>query len=149
MFIDQFRNYIPRTGSAGSSPRTGPGCSETAGALTHIADEADARVVLVGDRRQLPAYVEADHHRADDYYLAEVPVADHREGGPGDTEQLREDGNAGVSVGSAAVTGPHSLLRALIGCSCKELGGSRETAWLGRRFYGPRDTAAPGSVGAV
>jgi len=29
------------------------------------------------------------------------------------------------------------------------LGGSRETAWLGRRFDGPRDTAAPGSVGAV
>ena len=47
MFIDQFRNYIPRTGSAGSSPRTGPGCSETAGALTHIADEADAWVVFV------------------------------------------------------------------------------------------------------
>jgi len=47
------------------------------------------------------------------------------------------------------VTGPHSLLRALIGCSCKGLGGSRETARLGRRFDGPHDTAAPGSSGAV
>ena len=32
------------------------------------------------------------------------------------------------------VTGPHSLLRALVGCSCKGLGGSRETAWPGRRL---------------
>jgi len=32
------------------------------------------------------------------------------------------------------VTGPHSLLRALVGCSCKRLGGSRETAWRGRRL---------------
>jgi AcrR family transcriptional regulator len=32
------------------------------------------------------------------------------------------------------VTGPHSLLRALVGCSCKGLGGSRETAWRGRRL---------------
>jgi hypothetical protein len=36
--------------------------------------------------------------------------------------------------GAIAVTGPHSLLRALVGCSCKGLGGSRGTAWRGRRL---------------
>jgi len=33
-----------------------------------------------------------------------------------------------LAIAACAVTGPHSLLRALVGCSCKGLGGSRETA---------------------
>src|SRR5664279_984054 len=46
----------------------------------------------------------------------------------GNDLQTEGIGQTDDRTNNSEVTGPHSLLRALVGCSCKGLGGSRETA---------------------